>query len=63
MNALTVILPIILLISLILDYLYSIQKENSFDIVRKMGLGYNLANTFDSFSYLIDIETQMIKLN
>ena len=65
MNALTVILPIILLISLILDYLYSIQKENSFDIVRKMGLGYNLANTFDSFSYLIDIETpdDQIELN
>ena len=65
MNALTIILPIILLISLILDYLWSLQKGNSFDIVRKMGIGYNLANTFDSFSYFTDLETpdEQIELN
>ena len=57
MKTLTIILPIILLISLILDYLWSLQKGNSFDIVRKMGIGYNLANTFDSFSYFKDLET------
>jgi len=51
MNVLYVILPIILLISLILDYLYSLKKENSFEILRKMGMGYNIGNTFDSFSY------------
>ena len=65
MNALSVILPIILLISLILDYLWSLKKGNSFDIVRKMGIGYNLANTFDSFSNLKNIETpdEQIELN
>jgi len=65
MNALTIILPIILLISLILDYLCSMRKENSFDIVRKMGIGYNLANTFDSFSDFSDLETpdEQIELN
>ena len=65
MNALTVILPIILIISLILDYLWSLQKGNSLDIVRKIGIGYNLANTFDSFSYFKDLETpdEQIELN
>ena len=65
MNALTVILPIILLISLILDYLWSLQKGNSLDIVKKNGIGYNLANTFDSFSYYNDLETpdEQIELN
>ena len=57
MNALNIILPIILIISLILDYLWSLQQGNSLDIVRKMGIGYNLANTFDSFSYYKDFET------
>ena len=65
MNVLTIILPIILLISLILDYLYMLKKENSFDIVRKMGIGYNLGNTFDSFIYFGDLETpdEQIELN
>jgi len=65
MNALTIILPIILMTSLILDYLYMLKKENSLDIVRKMGIGYNLANTFDSFSDFGDFETpdEQIELN
>jgi len=65
MNVLSIILPIILLISLILDYLYSLKKENSFDIVRKMGIGYNIGNTFDSFSYYEYFETpsKQIELN
>ena len=65
MNTLTIILPIILMISLILDYLWSLQKENSFYIVRKMGIGYNLANAFDSFSYFTVLETpdEQIELN
>ena len=57
MNVLSIILPIILLISFILDYLYSITKKNSFQIVRDMGIGYNIGNTFDSFSYFDDLET------
>ena len=66
MNVLSVILPIFLLISLILDFLYSMKKENSFEIVKKMGMGYNLANTFDSFSYyniLIETPDEQIELN
>ena len=65
MNVLYIILPIILLVSLMLDYLYEMKEKNSLEIVRKMGMGYNLANTFDSFSYFEDIETpeEQIRLN
>jgi len=65
MNVLSFILPIILLVSLILDYLYEMGKKNSFQIIREMGMGYNIANTFDSFSYLDDLETpdEQIGLN
>ena len=65
MNVLYIILPIILLISLMFDYLYEMKEENSLEIVRKMGMGYNLANTFDSFSYFEDFETpeEQIRLN
>ena len=65
MNALTIVLPIILLVSLILDYLWSLKRGSSFDIVRKMGIGYNLANTFDSISFFTDLETpdEQIELN
>ena len=65
MNVLYIILPIILLVSLMFDYLYEMKGKNSFEMVRKMGMGYNLANTFDSFSYFDDIETpeEQIRLN
>ena len=65
MNVLSIILPMILLVSLIFDYLYEMAENNSFEIVRKMGMGYNIANTFDSFSSLKDIETpeEQIGLN
>ena len=65
MNALSIILLIILLISLILDYLCVMKKRTSIEIVRKMGMGYNIANTFDSFSYLKNINTpdEQITLN
>ena len=65
MNILSLILPIILLVSLIFDYLYEMKKKNSFQIVREMGMGYNIANTFDSFSYFTDFETpdEQIGLN
>ena len=56
MNVLSIILPIILLVSLLLDYLYAIRKKTSFQIVREMGMGYNIGNTFDSFSYYLDIK-------
>ena len=65
MNVLYIILPIILLISLMLDYLYEMKEKNSFEIIREMGMGYNLANTFDSFRKFEDIETpeEQIRLN
>jgi len=65
MDVLSIILPIILLVSLILDYLYSIRKKTSFEIVREMGMGYNIGNTFDSFSYYKNIKTpdEQIGLN
>jgi len=65
MNVLSVILPIILLISLIFDYLNSMIKKNSFQNVREMGIGYNIGNTFDSFSLYtyIEIPEKQIRLN
>ena len=56
MSTLSVILPIILLISFIFDYLYSLIKKNYFQIVKEMGIGYNIGNTFDSFSYSDDFK-------
>ena len=65
MNTLSIILLIIVLVSLILDYLCVMKKKTSFEIIRKMGMGYNIANTFDSFSYLkhIDKPDEQIELN
>jgi len=65
MNVLPVILSIILLVSLILDYLYGMEKKKTFEIVREMGMGYNIGNTFDSFSYFTDVEApdEQIELN
>ena len=65
MNALPVILSIILLVSLILDYLYGMAKKKTFEIVREMGMGYNIANTFDSFIEFTDLDTpdEQIELN
>ena len=57
MNVLYVILSIILLVSFILDYLWVMKKRTSFEIVRKMGMGYNIANTFDCFSYFKNMKT------
>jgi len=49
MNALPYILLTIIFLSLVLSYLSMISNKNSFEIVRDMGIGYNLGNTFDNF--------------
>ena len=54
MNVLHYILITIILLSLLFSYLSMISSKNSFDTVKDMGIGYNLGNTFDSYSY--DIE-------
>ena len=61
MKTLSAIFSIILFISLILDYLYGLAKKKSFE----MGMGYNIANTFDSFSFFTDLELsdEQIELN
>ena len=51
MDVMPYILIIIILLSLLLSYLSMISEKNSLEIVRDMGLGYNLGNTFDSYSY------------
>ena len=65
MNVLYAILSIILLVSLILDYLYGMAKKKTFEIVREMGMGYNIANTFDSFIEFTDLDSpdEQIELN
>ena len=57
MNALPYILITIILLSIIFSYLSMISTKNSFDIVRDMGIGYNLGNIFDNFDYYVDINT------
>ena len=54
MNFLPYILIAIILLSLIFSYLSMIINKNSLETVKDMGIGYNLGNTFDSYSY--DIE-------
>jgi len=54
MNSLPYILIAIILLSLIFNYLSMISNMNSFEIVRDMGIGYNLGNTFDNYDYNID---------
>ena len=57
MDFLFYILLIILLVLLILDCLYLGKSKNTIEIVRDMGIGYNLGNTFDSYSYYLEPST------
>ena len=65
MDFLPYILLFFLVFSLILNYLYLSSKRNSLEIVRDMGIGYNLGNTFDSYELLKEINTpeEQITLN
>ena len=54
MSILPYTLLTIILLSLLFSYLSMISTKNSFDIVKDMGIGYNLGNTFDSYSYDLD---------
>ena len=54
MNSLPYILIAIILLSIIFSYLSMISTKNSFDIVRDMGIGYNIRNIFDNYIYNID---------
>ena len=46
----TIIILILFFISLILNYQSISNKKTAFQIVNEMGLGYNLANSFDSYN-------------
>ena len=50
MNVLPYILITIFFLSLLFNYLSMISNRNSLKIVSDMGIGYNLGNTFDSYS-------------
>ena len=65
MNFLSCILLSIIILSQIFTYLYKINNKKSFDIVRDMGMGYNLGNTFDSYSFMGGISSpeEQITLN
>ena len=47
MNYLHSILAIIFVISLTLDYLSFCYKSSAIEVVREMGFGYNLGNTYN----------------
>ena len=57
MDFLPYILLFFLVFSLILNYLYLSSNRNSLEIVRDMGIGYNLGNIFDSYELLKEINT------
>jgi len=57
MNFFPFILLAILSISLILNCLYMISSKNSLEIVKDMGLGYNLGNTFDNYDFFTKINS------
>ena len=65
MNFLPCILLTIILLSQIFNYLYMISYKKSFDIIKDMGIGYNLGNTFDSYSFIggINSPEEQIALN
>ena len=63
MDFLPFILLIILVLSIILDCLYLTSSKSSLEIVRDMGIGYNLGNTFDSYSYNTSTPEEQITLN
>ena len=62
MDSLLYILLIFFLFSLILNYLCMINNRNSLNIVRDMGIGYNLGGTFDSYSYIGQINSSVEKI-
>ena len=49
------ILIIIFIFSLILNYLTFSQNKTATEIINEMGIGYNLGNSFDSYSSIKEI--------
>ena len=47
----------ILAFILILNYLRLVSTKNSLEIIKDMGIGYNLGNTFDCFDFMTKINT------
>ena len=57
MEYLYIILPVVLIISLILSYMDFCVKETINQRINKMGIGYNLGNSFDCYDNSIIINT------
>ena len=55
MDNLPLVLSIIFVISLVLNYLSFSYSKDAMQIVNDMGIGYNLANSFDSYNDSIQI--------
>ena len=51
MELVQIVLPSVLIILLILDYLYNLAQKTSIQIVNEMGIGYNLGHSFDNYLY------------
>ena len=51
MPPLQIILPSVLIVLLIIDYLNNLTKKTSIQIVNEMGIGYNLGHSFDNYLY------------
>ena len=49
MSPLQIILPSVLIVLLIIDYLVNLEKKTSIQIVNEMGIGYNLGHSFDNY--------------
>jgi endoglucanase len=57
MDFLFYILLFFLVFSIIVNYIYLSSSRNSLEIVRDMGIGYNLGNTFDNYDFIKQINT------
>ena len=56
MEFLSVFLILFFILLLILNYIYLSSTSNAMQIVNKMGIGYNLGNSFDSYDRLKEIK-------
>lgn len=62
MGNLEIILIILFVLSLVINYKYTSSSLTAYQTVKNMGIGYNLANTFDNFNSEINNPMDQITL-
>ncbi len=59
MSLLSIILFLVLIFSLVLNYLSLSYKKNAMEMINEMGNGYNLGNVFDCYDKDVEIKNPM----